>query len=201
LEFWKFSLANGNLKTFQLSFLDSAVYVYFWGPSPSVFVVSYLPFAPFGYAPVPCFDESEHLVLASLPLAMIVLLERAEQNKPAFGIGGSSICTPRFWRFKFTWIPLAFGGPSERVCHRPLYSIHPSKHPGPCQILYHFIQNKIDTPLDGWWSTSSPFRPQRDAWHLHSLTTRREKKKQAEEQLLPNTEKTAGQPAASEVME
>jgi hypothetical protein len=85
LEFWKFSLANGNLKTFQLSFLDSAVYVYFWGPSPSVFVVSYLPFAPFGYAPVPCFDESEHLVLASLPLAMIVLLERAEQEKPAFG--------------------------------------------------------------------------------------------------------------------
>jgi hypothetical protein len=38
-------------------------------------------------------------------------------------------------------------------------------------------------------------------WHLHSLTTRREKKKQAEEQLLPNTEKTAGQPAASEVMD
>jgi hypothetical protein len=37
-------------------------------------------------------------------------------------------------------------------------------------------------------------------WHLHSLITRREKKKQAE-QLLPNTEKTAGQPAASEVMD
>jgi hypothetical protein len=56
-----------------------------WGPSPCLLPSLSYPICPLRRSVTRLFLALTKASIASLPLAMIVLLERAEQEKPAFG--------------------------------------------------------------------------------------------------------------------